>query len=224
VIVAVVGADGAGKSTLTGALAARLRTADHSVRTLRTWDIVGNPAYPAAGLLRNDVPAVRGCVARMPSMPRFLFLMWAAVTALGGDQAEPGRAPVSIVDGGWAKHAASEVVYGADRDWVEHVIDGLPQPDLTVYLRLAPESAWDRKDGRPAPYECGMDLDRTKARFLRHQYGIQRLLDRWADRFGWLTIDAAAPPPTVLAAAAGHIERAWPRPLPSTTGGPGRAS
>ena len=74
-IVAVVGSDGAGKSTLVrrahGALVAAGRAADRVDR----WDVVGNADYPAARFLVDDVPDLRACVAEMPNPPRFLFLM-----------------------------------------------------------------------------------------------------------------------------------------------------
>jgi thymidylate kinase len=114
------------------------------------------------------------------------------------------------------KHAASEVAYGLDRAWVEDVARGLPYPDLVVYLRVTPELVWERKGGRPLPYECGMDLSCSRARFLAHQRKIHGVLDEWAVRYGWSVVDGARPLAAVLdsvvleAVGAGLGQEEWP--------------
>ena len=69
----------------------------------------------------------------------------------------------------------------------------MPAADLVVYLRLDPEVAWRRKEGRPVPYECGMDMSCAKSSFLAHQQVIRTVLDGWARRYGWLTVEADQP-------------------------------
>jgi thymidylate kinase len=88
---------------------------------------------------------------------------------------------------------------------VESVAGGLPEPDLTVHLRLSPELAWDRKGGQPYPYECGMDRTRTRSSFLAHQRRVHEVLDGWADRYGWYSVDATRPVDTVVEAVAGRL-------------------
>jgi thymidylate kinase len=193
VLIAVVGADGAGKSTVTSAVRDRVVAAGYPARRLDRWDIVGNPAYPTARFLTPDQREVRSCTARMSSSPRLLFLLWAAAMALLDGRPGPAAGEITLMDGYWMKHAASEVAYGLDRTWVEQVALGLPRPDLTIHLRVPPETAWQRKDGRPFPYECAMDLTCSRTSFLAHQRAIHELLDHWAARYGWLTVDATQP-------------------------------
>lgn len=198
---AVVGTDGAGKSTVTRLAAQALENDGYSVTHVDRWHIVDNPLYPATRFMRPDVPDTRLCVAEMPNPARFLFLVWSIGMALLGRKTAAGDAGGStgMLDGYWMKHAASEIVYGLDRAWVENVVSALPVPDVTVYLRIEPEAAWERKAGDVVPYECGMDDSCSRASFLRHQHAIQALLDGWAAERGWLRVDAGRPLPEVVA-------------------------
>lgn len=197
-VVAVVGADGAGKSTITTALATRLAADGVPVLPIDRWDIVASPHYPTAACLAPSVGDARSCAARMSSAPRLLFLLWAAALALT-DRVDRPADGIVLLDGYWMKHAASEIAYGADPAWVEAVAAGLPPADLVVFLRLDPELAWQRKGGAPLPYECGMDMSRSPESFRRHQSAIQTVLDGWAQRYGWLMVDADQPVPRLTA-------------------------
>jgi hypothetical protein len=108
--------------------------------------------------MRPDIPDTRLCVADMPGLPRFLFLMWSIGMALLGGRDVPEPVDVTLLDGYWMKHAASEIVYGLPQPWVEAVAAGLPRPDAVIYLGLDPAEAWKRRQHRDiVPYECGMD-------------------------------------------------------------------
>ncbi|MCP2330160.1 thymidylate kinase [Actinoalloteichus caeruleus] len=203
-IIAVVGSDGAGKSTVTSLAVDRLVEAGEPAQLVERWRIVDNPDYPATRFLRPPVSDLRLCVAEMPNPPRFLFLMWSIGMALLGERSQPPAGDeavdeaVGVLDGYWMKHAASEIVYGMDRGWVESVVAGLPVPDLVLYLRLEPEAAWRRKEHDLVPYECGMDPDCGRDNFLRHQGAILSLLDEWSARHGWVEVDATLPLDTVV--------------------------
>ncbi|MEV0963194.1 thymidylate kinase [Streptomyces sp. NPDC049910] len=194
-IVSLVGSDGAGKSTVSRLAAERLAAAGTTIERVDRWDIVGNPAYPATRFMKPDVPDTRLCVAEMPNPTRFLFLMWSishALLARTPEAVRPGT--VTLLDGYWMKHAAAEIVYGLDRSWAEGVVSALPVSGQVLYLRLDPKRAWERKVGRDVvPYECGMDPECARENFLAHQNRILAVLDDWAARFGWLTLDAEEP-------------------------------
>ena len=200
-LIAVVGTDGAGKSTVARLVSEALEHDGWPVTHIDRWHIVDNPLYPAARFMRPDVPDTRLCVAEMPNPTRFLFLVWSIGLALLGRKAAAVHAVTGIemLDGYWMKHAASEIVYGLDGEWVEQVVSALPGADVVVYLRIDPEAAWDRKDGDIVPYECGMDESCSRDRFLAHQHAIQALLDGWAVRRGWTVVDAARGLPEVVA-------------------------
>lgn len=189
-IVAIVGPDGAGKSTATRQVTDFLEARGEPAQLVDRWHIVGNADYPATRFMQASVAETRLCVAEMPRTARFLFLVWSIGFAL---MARPEREnAVAVLDGYWMKHAASEVAYGLDRPWVESVVAGLPHADVAVYLRVTPEVAWERKkDGDVVAYECGMDASCSYNAFVEHQSKILAILDSWAERFGWTTIDAA---------------------------------
>ncbi|HEX4705132.1 MAG TPA: thymidylate kinase [Pseudonocardiaceae bacterium] len=192
VTVAVVGADGVGKSTVTVLLADRLCAEGVPATLIDRWDVVDSTNYPTGACLTKSVRTVRYCATRMSTTPRLLFLLWASTLALTdrvGDQLDG----FVLLDGFWMKNAASEIAYGADAGWVQAIAAGLPAADLVVYLRLDPEVAWQRMDGQPLPYECGMDVTCSRASFLSHQNAIRTVLDDWADQDGWLVVNADQP-------------------------------
>ncbi|MFE5888952.1 thymidylate kinase [Streptomyces sp. NPDC056468] len=194
-IVSLVGSDGAGKSTVSKLATERLAASGTTIERVDRWDIVDNAAYPATRFMKPDVPDTRLCVAEMPNPTRFLFLMWSishALLARTPAAVRPGA--VTLLDGYWMKHAASEIVYGLDRTWAENVVSALPVSEQVLYLRLDPKRAWERKVGRDVvPYECGMDPECSQENFLAHQNRILAVLDDWAARFGWTTVDAEEP-------------------------------
>jgi thymidylate kinase len=192
-LVSMVGADGAGKSTVSKLTAERLTAHGRAVDRVDRWDIVANPAYPATRFMRPDIPDTRLCVAEMPTAPRFLFLMWSISMAVQAKPTADRPDSVTLLDGYWMKHAASEIVYGLDRGWVESIVAGLPRSAAVLYLRADPAVTWERKRGRDVvPYECGMDPECGELTFLRHQHKIQAVLDSWAERDGWTVVDAHA--------------------------------
>ncbi|GAA1948820.1 hypothetical protein GCM10009837_87790 [Streptomyces durmitorensis] len=201
-IVAIVGADGAGKTTVTRAVGEAL---GGLASVVDRWDIIDNSAYPFADFIKPDERRVRTCAVRMAPQSRVMFLLWAAVASVTDRQAAADPAEVLLLDGYWMKHAASEIAYGTDPAWVEAVGEGLPAADVVVYLRSDPATAWDRMGERAVPYECGLDLSCSKQSFLRHQQKIHKVLDSWADRFGWTVVDVHKPLPQVVDTVLEHV-------------------
>ncbi|MBF4619273.1 thymidylate kinase [Clavibacter sp. VKM Ac-2873] len=205
-IVAVVGADGAGKSTATRLATELLRDRGDAATTVGRWDIVGDDRYPAARFMQASVEETRQCVAEMPRASRFLFLMWSMGYALEARPPEPGA--ITVLDGYWMKHAASEIAYGVDREWIESVVAGLPRADTVVYLRVTPDVAWERKkDGEVEPYECGMDPSCSRAAFVAHQTRILTTMDAWAERHGWSVVDGSGDPDASRRAIVACLDR-----------------
>ncbi|MFA5897614.1 MAG: hypothetical protein WC829_00740 [Hyphomicrobium sp.] len=198
-LIAIVGSDGAGKSTAAAALTAELRQRGTHATVLDRWDILNNPGhYPTATFLRAQSGEIREGLIEMRQVPRFLFLMW--TISLAVTRAESHRSHVFVMDGYWMKHAASEIAYGLDATWTENVVAGLRRPDRVFYLRLDPDLAWSRKQrGQVVPYECGMDATCSYGSFLSHQRKITAQLDLWSARDNWTTLDAARTSPEVTA-------------------------
>ena len=195
-LVAVTGSDGAGKTSITGSVLAELRARSVNLALSDRWDIVGDPiGYPTARFLVEDIPLIRTCLTDMSPLSRLLFLLWTMQMSLADRASAAGGA--LLVDSYWMKHAASEVVYGLDANWVRTACGALPRADEVIYLRVPAELAWQRIGPSANAYECGMDRTCSKASFLRHQQAIQAVLDDWAETGGWTVVDAAGPPDQV---------------------------
>jgi thymidylate kinase len=211
-LIAIAGADGAGKTTVSKLLVERLNASGRSARYVDRWDIVGSARYPAADFLLDDVPHIRGRVPEMPPQPRLLFLLWTMALAASETAVRDATTEVVVLDGYWMKHAASEVVYGLDDQWVASVVNGLPAPDLVLRLRLDPVEAWRRKGGDVLPYECGMDDSCSRQAFLEHQGRIEGRLADWAAVYEWQEVDASAPLADIVENAVSHaLAAAEPR-------------
>ena len=94
------------------------------------------------------------------------------------------------MEGGWIvvcdRYIASGLAYGAaqgvDPGWLRQIQAGLPQPDATILLDIAPEVAARRKrEGRDAFEEDTNLLERVAAGYRRQ-----------AAAGGWIVIDGAA--------------------------------
>ncbi|MGA8429771.1 MAG: hypothetical protein WB729_08115 [Candidatus Sulfotelmatobacter sp.] len=210
-LVAVVGGDGAGKTTVSTELVQQLNELGYKARCVGRWDIVDNPAYPSARFMKNDIRHIRKCVADMPPHPRFLFLLWTMSLSLSADVTRDSDDEIVVMDGYWMKHAASEVAYGLAPEWVLSVSSGLPVPQIVLHLSLTPEQAWPRKQADLVPYECGMDESCSKESFLQHQTRIRNLLDEWSRAFGWKHIDASPSLAVVISTAVSQVLSAVPR-------------
>lgn len=200
-LVAVTGTDGAGKTTVTRSVFGRLDTSSSGVAISDRWDIVTNAvSYPTARFLPNDVPLLRQCLTDMSPLSRLLFLVWTMNLSIV-DRVPGADRSLLVTDSYWMKHAASEVVYGLDRNWVRTVCDGLPTADTVVYLRVSPEVAWRRIGAATNAYECGMDRSCSRQAFLRHQRAMQEVLDEWGRAGNWVVVDADEP----LASVCGRV-------------------
>ena len=92
------------------------------------------------------------------------------------------------------RYRASSVAYGEaqglDAGWLLDIQRGLPAPDLTVFLDIAPETAVRRKAKGRDKYERDLDLlSRVRTSYQRQASGT-----------GWVLIDGETPKPDVARA------------------------
>lgn len=224
-LLTIVGGDGAGKSTVSRLVTERLEAEGRFVDRVDRWDVIDSPQYPLARFIRPEVREIRACLAEMENPSRFLFMMWLVGHAVLGRGTGSAQGTVTLLDGYWMKHAASEIVYGLEPAWTQSVVAGLPEADVVVYLRLDAEEAWRRKrDGDLVPYECGMDKECSQDSFVRHQRKIGAILDDWSTRFGWTEIDASAPVEQVVESVLELATKAADSTGVDTTGTPQNAA
>lgn len=94
---------------------------------------------------------------------------------------------------------ARDIVRGAEPEWLEGVYGFALVPDLVLYLRADVEDLVPRAlYGKGFNYwESGMDLalgDNLYDSFCAYQSKVITELDRMADRYGFVTIDASRDP------------------------------
>ena len=191
-IIALGGSDGVGKTTIMSRFVAKLNEQGYLVHAVGRWDIVDNPAYPSTRFLKSDIRDLRNCVAAMPPLPRLTFLLWTMHMALTPYNAEHDRTIV-VIDGYWMKHAASEIAYGVDENYVAALTGRLPRADITFLLDAPLDELYKRKSGDLVPYECAMDPACSRENFILHQSKIRNTLSRWARTHDWIPIDVARP-------------------------------
>ncbi|PRX49050.1 dTMP kinase [Prauserella shujinwangii] len=199
-LVVIEGLDGAGKRTLTDRLTAALRQAGAGVSTLAF------PRYGAdvhADLLREALYGEHGDLADSVYGMALLYALDRR-DAAGDIRARLDGHDVVLLD----RYVASNAAYGAARlrekasggfvEWVRTLeIDrfGLPVPDAQLLLRVAPEVAAGRAEGR-----ARADADRARDSF-ESDGGLQARCAEVYDELaatGWLSpwhvVDGAAGP------------------------------
>lgn len=190
VLVAIAGADGAGKTTLSRQVEQALLHMGVEAVRLDRFDILNPTLSPASAFIDTDVQTLRNSVLQMPTATaRLLFMLWSMAVTVSShlDQADASR--VIIYDSYWMKHTAAEIIFGADEKAALATASLLPQPDITLYIKLRPEEMYRRKHDDLVAYECGMDPACHPESFLQHQRRILERLDSWSQRLGWQEID-----------------------------------
>jgi thymidylate kinase len=213
VLVAIAGADGAGKTTLSRQVhQALVRRGIDAVR-LDRFDILDAKLSPASSFIDTDVLTLRQSVLQMPTASaRLLFMLWSMAITVSHQLNNGDAGKVVVYDSYWMKHTAAEIVFGAQEKAALAAACLLPQPDLTLYLKLEPATLLQRKRGDLVPYECGLDPACEGESFLRHQRRILSHLDSWSHRFGWQEIDGDQASDVLMAELVRRIEKARPSP------------
>ena len=181
-LIAFEGLDQSGKETQASLLRARLEAGGSRVR------IFPFPDYETA--IGTEIGrALRGEREYGPDVMQLLYIAnryeWKPAI-----QRELAAGHTVICD----RYQASSVAYGEaqglDAGWLVEIQRFLPQPDLTVVLDIAPETAVARKAA-------------NRDRFERDLALLQRVRDsyrRQAGQPGWIMIDGERPKPEVAEA------------------------
>lgn len=181
-LIAFEGLDQSGKETQARTLGERLRSAGYHVRALSFPDY----DTPIGQELRR---ALDGRHDFTPDVMQLLYvanrLEW--LPSIAGWLA---AGDVVICD----RYRASSVAYGEaqglDAAWLLDIQRGLPAPDVTVFLDIAPDTAVVRKAKGRDRYERDLELlSRVRTSYRRQAAGE-----------GWVLIDGEAPRPDVARA------------------------
>lgn len=207
-LIAFTGCDGAGKTTQVERLKQWLEERGYPVSIVDKWDLLDPRKFPECRFVRSSRDDVRLCIAEMNGFSRALFIFWMVGVTLTHEVLDSER-HVYLLDGYWMKHAAAEIEYGVDKQWVESTTRMFPAADLTFYLDVAPDAALARKSD-VHPYECGRRATDEPGAFVTHQAKLRARLLEWCGERGWVHIPAVEPDDvfqTVVDTTLAHIER-----------------
>ncbi len=175
--VAVEGIDGAGTTTLTGNLKSMLEDSGMTVHVTR------EPSDLTVGrFIRAELSTHRA------GMPDRMALLFAAdrVEHYFTEILPKSQENIVISDRYKLSSLAYQGALGADVAWVDTINSRVPWPDLTLYVELDPEVAYDRLRVRDAleEYET-LVFQKKVARFYgrlleRHDFPLVRLDGRLA--------------------------------------------
>lgn len=210
-LIALIGTDGAGKSTQSDALVDYLQSNGRSVVRFSMWDIL-EERFPEHRFIGSPREEIRVCISEMRGTSRILFLFWMMAAAFEDARRQTSGA-IGILDGFWQKHAAVEMVHGVPGMLVEQLGAIFPEPDLTFHLDVDPELSLQRKLGKSiTPYECGNDPSLSETAFLRHQHAVRSILTDMGAGKDWVRIDADKPVADCQATIIERVEAALAQP------------
>ena len=190
------GLDQSGKETQARTLRARLEQAGYRVRALSFPDYetpIGREIRAALDGARDFAPDVMQLlyVANRLECREKLDLWLSA-----GD--------IVVCDRFRASSVAYGEAQGLDPQWLDHIQQYLPVPDITLLLDIAPDTAVVRKSSGRDRYERDLEmLGRVRQSYQRQ-----------ATAPGWVTIDAEAAKDAVAAAVESSV---LPRLAPPST-------
>ena len=191
-LVAIEGLDQSGKETQARELRDRLRAAGYRSR------VVSFPDY-GTSIGEEIARALQGEREYGPETMQLLYVANRFERKADIDRWQAGGLIV-LFD----RYVASAVAYGEahglDPEWLQNLQIYLPQPDLTFFLDIAPETAMARKAVGRDRYE------RDLALLTRVRASYQRL----ASQPDWIRIDGEQPPAEVAAALGSALEPRLP--------------
>lgn len=188
-LVCVTGPDGAGKTTQVTRLAERLaRRADRKVAVVTIWDLLLNPKTAPKVAFRSP-QQVDAYLRILSPLSRALYLYHCFNEAMV--YALDTRPDLLILNSYWYKYYATEVAHGANADQILTIADAtFREPDITFYLTLSPEQAFDRK-AQLSGYETGFAEPRSKDAFVAFQRKAHEALEKEAQRRSFHRLDGS---------------------------------
>jgi dTMP kinase len=172
IFIAVEGIDAAGKRTQTSILRAWFGSKGMTTRTLSF------PAYETT--IGKEIRKFLDGEIDYPQQVRAMLYAanrWEKKAELEGTLS---RTDATIVDRYSGSNLAYGVSNGLDLDWLLHLEEGLPEPDLVLVLDASPTKLVPRRGDRKDSYERSISLqEKARDSYLK-----------LAERFGWSVVDA----------------------------------
>ncbi|MFM2666677.1 hypothetical protein AAFX24_17755 [Vibrio mediterranei] len=188
-LITLAGPDGAGKSTQAKLLYDHYLKQGYSVKILDKWDILNTSVNPECRFINSSLDELRFCISEMKGESRPLFLFWSIFQSIVDIKDIHDPNIIYISDGYWIKHAASEVLYGHNEDWIRSITSAFPHSDYLFYFDIQPNVTSVRKSDF-TPYECGRNIEMKPEQFINHQSSLKLLMDKWSRQDNWVSINA----------------------------------
>ncbi len=172
IFIAVEGIDAAGKRTQTSILRAWLGSKGMTTRTLSF------PAYETT--IGKEIRKFLDGTVDYPQQVR--AMLYAANRWEKKAELEDilSRTDATIVDRYTGSNFAYGISNGLDLEWLIHLEEGLPEPDLVLVLDASPTKLVPRRGGKKDSYELNINLqEKARDAYLR-----------LSERFGWNVVDA----------------------------------
>lgn len=192
-IISICGTDGAGKSTQIKKIKRNMNPYFSDIKVIDKWQILDASLFPECDFIKTDLPSLRVNISHMEGYSRLLFLYWSIYITMNKYNLKDENV-LYILDGYWMKHAASEIIYGADENIVQNITSIFPKTDLTFYIQTSINTTAKRKENDFTPYECGRDDDMQIDNFISHQKKLKSLLDKWSNKYNWICINGEDTP------------------------------
>ena len=189
-LICITGPDGSGKTTQITKLAEYFAYNNaHKVVAVTIWDLLLEPKLKTV-IPFNSPREVDAYLGILDNLPRSLFLYHCFKQAL--ESAYKKNPQVILLNAYWYKYFATEVVHGSERQILKQLAESIfPEPEVTFYLNLEPELAFERKtEAMLSSYETGFAAKRDKESFLNFQSQLQHELEKLAVEKSWVKIEA----------------------------------
>lgn len=191
----VTGPDGAGKNTQIDRIAAELAAQGLTPAVASIWDLLTEPSLDGGWLFSSRDEAA-AYVRLLSPVSRMFF--YAHGLQEGWAKARATEPDVLLLNAWWYKYYATEVAHGGDAAKLRQTAAALAAPDLTIYLRIDPALAAERK-GTFNAYETGFDDSRSVGAFSAFQRRAMGALDALAAELRWTEVAAGRKPAAITA-------------------------
>jgi thymidylate kinase len=182
-LICITGPDGSGKTTQMIKIAEKLEhRGGLKVAAVTIWDLLLDPVSRNKLMFRGP-SEVDGYLEILDPLARGLFLYHCFYQAL--ELANRRKPDVCLLNAYWYKYYATEVAHGGDPEKLLHLAEIFPRPDVTVYLEVTPEKAFERK-AELSGYESGFAKPRTKEAFVAFQEKAHAVLEELARKENWI--------------------------------------
>jgi len=172
ILIAIEGIDAAGKRTQTSILRAWLGSNGMTTHALSF------PAYETT--IGKEIRRFLDGSVDYPQQVRAMLYAANRWEKKAEIEAMLAKTDVTIVDRYSGSNLAYGVSNGLDLEWLLHLEEGLPEPDLVILLDASPTKLVPRRGDRKDSYERNIGLQ-EKAR---------EVYLKLAKRFGWSVVDA----------------------------------